>query len=238
MKNYEIIKEAKIAYEYINDLLSNGDFEIGEDSVEYLKKSMNALGDMYENTYHLMFTNRQEEEILKTDLNCPCCNTKNLYISDLIHYAYVCVRCDENYYLCEGDLNHEWYFDNNRKLEINEKSEDKKYSHDIYKVTKEELNQYIEDWHHKDTNKYKYELLYCEDDGRFIAVDNCSGDCWTEDFETEAQAVFWLNSDEDVAYIPFSIIPKRIVERVIDTTINKNNYNDDTLKLSEGQVEI
>ena len=46
----------------------------------------------------------------KQAVHCPNCN-KEMYISDLIGYAYVCSNCDENMYLCEGDTNYAWWFD-------------------------------------------------------------------------------------------------------------------------------
>jgi len=340
LDNYEKLKETKIVYEYLNDLLTNGNFEMPEDYENALKTTMSVMADMYNNTHSLMYKDSKEYEQLKTNLPCPCCN-KDVIISDLIPYAYVCDRCDENYYLCEGDLNHEWYFEdkNNEKLEedfdldvsydVEEKNviigtesssgaeyecrniadlrkaitsyaynylnyendetysikiweteelrnqglpfdylktyyskedaiddamkimnrfgyaylevfkdnddslvfgtdgvehtyyNESEYQNKIYKVTHKELAKYVNDWTNKNLNEKHYDLLYCEENGKFVAVDNRSGDCFVEEFLTEAQAVFWLDADTSVDEIPFSIIPKDIVEKVIDTTKNK-----------------
>ena len=98
------------------------------------------------------------------------------------------------------------------------------YQNKIYKVTHEELTKYVNDWTDKSLNENHYDLLYCEDNGKFVAVDNSAGDCFVEEFQTEAQAVFWLDADTSVDEISFSIIPKDIVEKVIDTT--RNNINE------------
>lgn len=340
MDNYEKLKETKIIYEYLNDLLTNGNFEIPEDYENALKTTMSSMAEMYNNTHSLMYKDSKEYEQLKTNLPCPCCD-KNVIISDLIPYAYVCDRCDENYYLCEGDLNHEWYYEDigNEKLEedfdldlsydadeknviIGTKSSsgaeyecrniadlkkaiasyaynylnyendetysikiweteelrnqglpfdylktyyskdeaiddamkimdrfgyaylevfkdnddllvfgtdgvkhtyynESEYQNKIYKVTHEELTEYVNDWTNKNLNENHYDLLYCEDNGKFVAVDNRSGDCFVEEFQTEAQAVFWLDADASVDEIPFSIIPKDILEKVSDKTKDK-----------------
>ena len=57
--------------------------------------------------------------------------------------------------------------------------------------------------------------VYCEDpDGMFTAVDNSSGEAFTEDFATEADAIEWLTSDitaEEIRerhkpkYVPFDL---------------------------------
>lgn len=343
MTKYEILKRTKIIYEYLNDLLNNGDFEINNEYMSYVNKTMDVIKDMYENTYHLMYVNKEEHNFLNTDLQCPCCEEKVL-ISDLINYAYVCDRCDENYYLCEGNLNHEWYFEDDKDEKLNEdfnlelsydaknnniiigtesssgvqyecqniadlknviasyvcnyinyenretysikiweteelrnqglsfeyletyyskenaiddaqrimdrfgyaylevikdsdnsvvfgtdgKEEnyynEEKYQNRIYKVSRDELNKYINDWSDKQLAKDSYDLLYCKDtDYNYIAIDNTSGDCYVEEFETESQAVFWLDADMLAEEIPYSIIPKRVLECVIDTTKSREN---------------
>lgn len=290
MTNYDVLKETKIIYEYFNNLLNNGNFEIKNENMLHINKAMDIIKDMYENTYHLMYVNKEEYEVLKTDLQCPCCN-KKILISDLINYAYVCDRCDENFYLSEVDSGNEWYFENriDKNLdaetysieiweteELREKGESfiyldtyhskeeailkaKKiinkhnyayiavindndnstifetdgieeiyhnktdYRNKIYKVSKVELNKYINDWSNKQLSENCYDLLYCEDKNKYIAIDNVSGDCYVEEFETEAQAVFWLDTDMLSEEIPYSTIPKRILESVIDTTKNQEN---------------
>lgn len=344
MKNYEILKETKIIYEYLNDLLENANFEIDEESENTLKQSMRIVGNMYENTYQVMKSNSEEKEQLGVDCDCPHCNEQVL-ISDLISYGYVCDKCDENYYLGEGDLNYEWYFeDSNRKklnedyfieidynsdkeevligtecssgahykcncisdlkrainnyadnyiveediykLKIWETEEDrdngtpfiykedfymsndailqakkvmsrqnyafievikdsdnsaifgtdggefnkyydnKKYKNKIYKVDEEELVDYLKNKTDNENKITKYDLLYCESGSKYVAIDNSDGECYTENFDTEAQAVFWLNSDVVVEQIPFEIIPKNIIDMIIDKTTNKYKNNE------------
>lgn len=342
LDNYEKLKETKIIYEYLNDLLTNGNFEIPEDYENALKTTMSAMAEMYNNTHSLMYKDSKEYEQLKTNLPCPCCD-KDVIISDLIPYAYVCDKCDENYYLCEGDLNYEWYFEDksDEKLEedfdldlsydaeeknviigtetssgaeyecrniadlkkaiasyaynylnyendeeysikiwetdfdrdqgfasqflekykdskqavkmakklmelhdyacvevINEKNnfaifnKDKesestyfyhRYHNRIFKVSSEELQEYVGNWVDKKGHKFDYDLLYCENsDGSFTAVDDSDGQCWTEDFETEAQAVFWLDTDIPIEDVKTTIIPRDVLERVYDLTKEKN----------------
>ncbi len=335
MDNYEKLRESKIVYEYINDLLENGNFEMREEYSEALKTTMGVMADIYTNTHILMKDNKEERGLLNTELNCPCCS-RDVIISDLITYGYLCEGCDENYYLCEGDLNYEWYFrdknkdklkedvllelsyskdegnvvigtesssgakykcnsvsdlanavecyaksyltyDNNETYYIevwlteNDREQgngfrysdvytDKekaieaakelidtngysfvevvkenpkvsvfctdgeteelisydKYYNKIYKVSHEELNEYIENWTNKEEQKFDYDLLYCEDNGSYIAVDNYEGECYVEEFETEAQAVFWLNTNIPAEQIQFNVISKDIIEKVYD----------------------
>lgn len=288
MDNYEKLKEAKVIYEYINDLLENGNFEMREEYLESLKKTQSIMADIYANTHFLMQKNTDEYELLETDLNCPHCS-KNVVLSDIITYEYLCEKCDENYYLCEGDLNYEWYYDNERKKDILNKSytiriweteelrntgesfdylktfynkddaineakiiisrenyaylevldnEDKlifdtdgineeyyekhKYQTKIYKVSPEELNEYVDRWTDKKELNLDYSLLYCQKENFcYVAVDNSSGECYVEEFETEAQAVYWLDTNIEAEYIPFTVVSKDIIELSIDTT--KNN---------------
>ena len=349
MNNYEVLKETKIIYEYINDLLTNGNFEINDDKLNQLEQIKYLVQEMYENTYNLMYKDSKEYEELKTNLSCPCC-TNNVLISDLIDYAYVCDRCDENYYLCEGDLNHEWYFEDRKdeKLEedfnleisydadklniiigtesssgaeyecrnisdlrkaitsyaynyinydkeetysikiweteelrnqglsfdyletynskdnaiedakrimdrfgyaylevINDRDESvvfgtdgneeeyydkEKYYNKIYKISSKELGDYVNKWTNKEKLNYDYDLLYCkEENGQFIAVDNRNGNCFVEEFDTEAQAVFWLDTDLSIEEVRQSIIPKDIIEKIIDTTKGKEEVIENEL---------
>lgn len=334
MDNYEKLRESKLVYEYINDLLENGNFEMSEEYEQALNTTMSAMANIYTNTHIMMKDDKEEIELLKTDLNCPCCSG-NVIISDLITYGYVCEKCDENYYLCEGDLAHEWYFEDKYKrklkedvlleisydknennviigtetssgakydcknisdlaravesyansyltyeneetysIEIWETDDDReqgncfkyldtynnkneaieeakklirmngysfievvkdnpkftvfssdgesektsfyhRYYNRIFKVSREELNEYIDNWENKTGNYYNFDLLYCEtEDGTYIAVDNYSGECYVEEFETEAQAVFWLNTNVPAEEIQFNIISKDIIEKV------------------------
>lgn len=109
MNNYEVLKETKICYEYINDILQNRDVE--DNDVLKLSKALDSLSDIYSNAYKEMLKINDERKLLETNLDCPHCNDK-VVISDLIDYAYLCKNCDENMYLGEGDLNYEWYYEN------------------------------------------------------------------------------------------------------------------------------
>ena len=35
-------------------------------------------------------------------------------------------------------------------------------------------------------------LFLCKESKQWVAVDNCTGDAWTENFSTKYQAIFWL----------------------------------------------
>lgn len=334
MDNYEKLRESKLIYEYINDLLENGNFEIPEEDEYSLNATMGIMANIYINTHIMMKDDKEEIELLKTDLSCPCC-FENLMISDLISYGYVCEKCDEKYYLCEGDLNYEWYFkdkyknklkedvlleisydkntnnviigtdtssgvkyecknvsdlassvecyaksyltyddketyfikiwktakdkeqeiflkyfdtyndkneaiketkkliktngynfvevvrDNSKSIVFSSDGENEKtsfyhrYNNRIFKVSREELDQYIDNWKNKKEQRYDFDLLYCENkNGTYIAVDNYDGGCYVEEFETEAQAVFWLNTNVPAEEIKFNIISKDIIEKV------------------------
>lgn len=227
MDNYEKLRESKIIYEYINDLLENGNFEMHDEYRDALNTTMSVMADIYTNTHILMQDNKEERLLLNTDLNCPHCSS-NVIISDLIPYAYVCERCDENYYLCEGDLNYEWYFNDKYKIKLKNNSKEdtsmyNKYYSKIYKVSPEKLHEYVENWTNKKEQNYNFDLLYCEKNGIYIAVDNRSGECYVEEFETEAQAVFWLSSDVPVEEIKFNVISTDIIEKVDKTNESKIN---------------
>ena len=116
MSDFETLKELKICYEYINDLLDNCDYISNEDynTRNSLHKTLNVLQDLYSNCYEVMASNKESYEDLKMDFDCPHCSSK-VNMSDLINYAYVCNDCDENYYLGEGDLGYAWYFDSANK---------------------------------------------------------------------------------------------------------------------------
>lgn len=343
MNNYETIKEAKLVYQYIGDLLDNANLEMNDDIETTLKNTMSAMSDIYTNTHAIMSNDKEERELLKTDLVCPKCPCK-VDISDLIDYEYVCNGCDENYYSIEGNFGEEWYKEDKDSLNLDEdfvievdyaaeeqnvliSSEDssgatyncknvndlkraidyyasnyltkelvdediyyikfwetdhdrdqgyasqflekfkdskqavkmakklmalhdyscievineknnyaifnkdkdgesfyyyQRYHNRIFKVSPRELEEYVENWTEKKGHKYDYDLLYCEnEDGSFTAVDDSDGQCWTEDFETEAQAVFWLDTYIPVEDVRTTIIPKDVLERVYDLTKEK-----------------
>lgn len=60
-------------------------------------------------------------------------------------------------------------------------------------VTPEQLNLILLVW---ERNNEKNRGLYLADAGdRYVAIDNISGDCWTEEFKTITGAIEWLLKD-------------------------------------------
>lgn len=59
----------------------------------------------------------------------------------------------------------------------------------IIKVTSEEADKIIE-------NRVPYGLFYLKDieTGRYVGIDNRSGDAWVEEFETLTRCKTWLRS--------------------------------------------
>ena len=47
------------------------------------------------------------------------------------------------------------------------------------------------DGKYKNLPKEKF-LLFQTKSGLFIAIDNTTGDCWTEEFKTKQEAIAWL----------------------------------------------
>ena len=109
MTEYEIIKECKQAYELLLDLKENSQIASDNDLLN-MKRCMNSLENVYTNTWEMMSENTKDCEWLKTDgfVRCPRCNSK-LYISDLIGYAYLCPKCDENMYYTECEIEKVWW---------------------------------------------------------------------------------------------------------------------------------
>lgn len=312
IKNYEILKETKIIYEYLNDILSNANFEINKQTQNTIHQTINIIKDMYENTYNLMNSNSEERDQLKTNCNCPHCSN-DVVISDLIDYAYLCEKCDENMYLGEGDLNYEWYFNDNKddpkldksfmiNVDYNNKTKDvyiatesssgakykcnslssitdaintyiydyeigeeyyikiweteedrtqgEPFEHlktyydknsaieeakkilsrqdyaylEVIRYSDEEvifasdgneeeyfcdgkkinyveekvLKEYIDNWNnHKELPIYD-DLIYTKEEDKYIAVDNTSGDCWVEKFDSKEKAIKWLLGEFEI----------------------------------------
>lgn len=61
----------------------------------------------------------------------------------------------------------------------------------------EKLNLVIEQ---KDTRKEKF---IASDDDKWIAIDNTTGDIWTEEFDTFISAVKWLTLKQDKINLAF-----------------------------------
>lgn len=107
MTEWEIIKECKQAYELLNDLHDNIQIASDNDLLN-INRCMNSLYNVYTNAWEMMSENTKECELLKTNVKCPRCN-KELYISDVIGYAYLCPSCDENMYYTECECGKSWW---------------------------------------------------------------------------------------------------------------------------------
>lgn len=66
-------------------------------------------------------------------------------------------------------------------------------------VDKELLSNYVNNWCEHKELPIKKDLLYCKEDDKFVAVDNSSGNCWTEEFKTEEEVHNWLLGMEETS---------------------------------------
>lgn len=120
MSNYETLRESKVAYNYIDDILQNSEIRMDTNTVEELKNAMDILDDLYSAAYsNLSDPNRKKQLI--TDACCKNCDT-SLLISDNINYSYQCEKCDENFYDFEAITDNVWYRD--EKKNHNELNDD------------------------------------------------------------------------------------------------------------------
>ena len=105
MNDFEIIKECKVAYELLNDLKDNCELLSDEDTENRIKinKMMELLSDLYANAWEILASNNDTYKQLQT--NCKDRFGHDVIISDLIDYAYLCEKCNENEYTteCETD---------------------------------------------------------------------------------------------------------------------------------------
>ena len=104
MNNYDVLDNSKL---------------IDDSDIDHIKTAISIMGDIYSKAYNQMLENEEEKKQLQTDFECPHCSDF-VFISDLIDYAYVCLDCDENMYLGEGDLNREWYYSDKEDLKLTE----------------------------------------------------------------------------------------------------------------------
>ena len=100
------------------------------------------------------------------------------------------------------------------------------YANEIYKVDYDFLHEYIDNWSNKKDLNCDYDLLYCETDGIYIAIDNTKGECYTEEFSTEDQAVLWLNTSLSPEEIKKSIIPNGIRKVVINKIKKEKEFGE------------
>lgn len=105
-------------------------------------------------------------------------------IKDLRTYFYdgncVCVEIyDENdrlYYACDKDS--EDFYINNLK---------------ISKINQNLISKYIDEWVNKEELSINDDLVYCEEnDELFVAIDNSTGECYTEEFKDEKDVFKWF----------------------------------------------
>ncbi len=107
MSNYETMREAKVAYNYINDILENSEVRMDSETAKELENSLEILGDIYNAAYSYLESPDRKHQ-LQTDACCKNCKN-NLFISENIEYSYQCLECDENFYDFEAIGNNVWY---------------------------------------------------------------------------------------------------------------------------------
>ena len=67
----------------------------------------------------------------------------------------------------------------------------------IVKVNQGIINKYIYNWSNNKKLPIKEDLLYCEsNEDLFIAINNTTGNCWTEEFQNEKETQKWLLDKE------------------------------------------
>ena len=79
-------------------------------------------------------------------------------------------------------------------------------SGDIKEVGSDIISKYIEYWDGSNTEDpeiekiYKdYDLLLANENGRWVAIDNRDGNCWTEEFPNREDAIAWLNDEFEMS---------------------------------------
>lgn len=113
MSDFETLRESKVAYEYILDILESSEIRMNTIDANQLRNSMEVLNNIYSCAYNNL-DNPNKKELLITDACCKNCNN-NLLISDNINYSYQCLECDENFYDFEAISNDVWYKDEKKE---------------------------------------------------------------------------------------------------------------------------
>ena len=114
MSNFETLREAKVAYNYIQDILNNSEIRMDIITAKELENATDILSDLYYGAYLNIKENSNRKMQLETD--CQCKNCKNpLLISDNIEYTYQCENCDENFYDFEAIGDNIWYKDEKKE---------------------------------------------------------------------------------------------------------------------------
>ena len=114
MNNFETLRETKVAYNYINDILKNSEIRMDTESVKEMKNALDILDMIYSGAYSNIKNNDLRKEQLKTDACCKNCHN-HLLVSDNIDYSYQCEECDENFYDFETITDNVWYKDEKKK---------------------------------------------------------------------------------------------------------------------------
>ena len=85
--------------------------------------------------------------------------------------------------------------DNNGKAIYCRDSESEEFYNDgerISCVDETILNNYIQNWNEHKEQIFNNSRLYCKSGDLFIAIDDTTGNCWTEEFKSEKDAQEWL----------------------------------------------
>ena len=114
MSDYETLRETKVAYNYIKDILENSETRMDNITTSELYNSLDALKDLYRVVYINLENDKNRKEQLITDACCKNCSCK-LLVSDNIDYSYQCEECDENFYDFEVISNGCWYKDEKKE---------------------------------------------------------------------------------------------------------------------------
>lgn len=126
MTNYEILKECKHCWEYLQDLEENNDYM--NENRHIIEKTIDLIEELYTDTWEKMKNDNKEYKQLETNVSDRYGH--KMIISDLISYAYLCEECDENMYLFEGDTNYTWWFDDKKDIDYQlEEVVEKKVQH-------------------------------------------------------------------------------------------------------------
>lgn len=88
-------------------------------------------------------------------------------------------RNGESLFCCDN-LSEEFYFDNDRISLVDEKV----------------LKEYIDNYSDNKEQSFDGDKLYCKGNNKFVAIDNSTGDCWVEEFESEKETQDWLLGKE------------------------------------------
>jgi hypothetical protein len=66
----------------------------------------------------------------------------------------------------------------------------------IQEVSKEVINNMVDEYC-KGKPRKEDPLCLCKEGDKYVAIDDTSGDCWVEEFDTKLKAIRWLEGKED-----------------------------------------